>query len=219
MTLLVIFQIFLNTEMLSLEDIILNFGIKLLIQSFLSIVFLVPILLFIYDKLLAKKERHLYYLLLTHHPLQASDHTFAFHFGRTHIYFCSRCSGMIIGLIHSIFVVHLIQAIFNSEFNSLIALILIIILPIPGLIDWGTQRLLLRKSSTSSRIFTGFIIGVAMHLMPFTRDYYFISLIIIIIYFSILFILIYIGQKRLLKQLNKELIPQPPDERNEEHLQ
>ncbi|NHJ24066.1 MAG: DUF2085 domain-containing protein [Candidatus Lokiarchaeota archaeon] len=216
MILIILYKLFLNSGLLSIEEIVINFGLKFIIQSLLSIVIFIPIALIIYDKLLSKRERHLYYLLLTHHPLSASDHTFSFQFGRTKIYFCTRCSGMIIGLILSIFFVHLIEGIFNSEFDPLFALLLIIILPIPGLIDWGTQRLLLRTSSTSSRIFTGFIIGVAMHLISFTKDYYFITLIVITIYFSILFFLIYIGQKRLLKRLNEELTPQPPDNNNRE---
>jgi uncharacterized membrane protein len=197
---------------INIEAIIINYGLKFFMQSLLSINFLVPGGLIAYDKALASKERHLYYLLLTHHPPSASDHTFTFEFGRTKIYFCSRCSGMIIGIILSMFFVHVTELIYNSQFSPELALAIIIIFPIPGLIDWGTQRLLLRTSTTTSRIFTGFIIGVAMHFMTFTRQYYFITLIITTVYFVILFLLIFFGQKKLVKELNKELNYEPMDE-------
>jgi uncharacterized membrane protein len=119
---------------------------------------------------------------------------------------------MIIGIILSMFFVHVIELIYNSQFSPELALAIIIIFPIPGLIDWGTQRLLLRTSTTTSRIFTGFIIGVAMHFMTFTRQYYFITLIITTVYFVILFLLIFFGQKKLMKELNKELNYEPMDE-------
>ena len=146
---------------------------------------------FQFDKIFASKEQHLYYMLLTHHPISASDHTFYFQFGRTKIYFCSRCSGMVIGIILSVFFTHLYQLIVNPQFSSELALMVIIICPIPGLIDWGTQKLLLRTSTTESRLFTGFIIGIALHFISFTREYYFFTLVIITVYFGIFFLFFY----------------------------
>ena len=208
---MIFYQILLYSSVINLDQIFINFGLKLFIECLVSITFLIPLSLFVYDKVLANEERVVYNLFLTHHPVDASDHAFAFKFGRTYIYFCSRCSGMIIGLIFSIFFIHVVEKIIHSVFDPSIALLLIIILPIPGLIDWGTQRLLLRTSSTSSRIFTGFIIGVAMNLVSFTEDYKVVAFIIISIYFGILLILFYIGQKRILRELDKELAPQPSE--------
>ncbi|MHA2429827.1 MAG: alpha/beta fold hydrolase [Promethearchaeota archaeon] len=198
----------------NLSIILINYGAKFLVQSFISAVFLVPLLLFIYDKFLGFQERHIYHLFLTHHPLSASDHTFYLQFGRTKIYFCSRCSGIILGGIISIFLTHLLDLTFNFRVSPEIALIGIICVPIPGLIDWGTQRLLLRKSSTTSRLITGFIIGVGLHLMNFTYKYYFITITIITVYFSILFLLMYIGFKKQMKSFREELIPISDDEYN-----
>jgi len=197
---------------LPFEILFSNFGLKFFFQTLISVIVSVPILLILFDKIFASKEQHLYYMLLTHHPISASDHTFYFQLGRTKIYFCSRCSGMIIGMIMSVFFTHLFQLIVNPQFSSELAFIIIVIFPIPGLIDWGTQKLLLRTSTTESRLFTGFIIGIALHFISFTREYYFLTLVMITVYFSIFFLFFYFGQKRLLKELNKELNPVSPED-------
>ncbi|MFX0049239.1 MAG: DUF2085 domain-containing protein, partial [Candidatus Hermodarchaeota archaeon] len=209
---IIVFQFLLHNPSLQFEILVINFGLKFFLDTLLSVIIIVPILLIIYDKALALKERHLYYLLLTHHPVSASDHTFFLQFGRTKIYFCSRCSGMVIGIIISIFFTHLVQQILDTPFSSELALLIVIIFPLPGLIDWGSQKLLFRKSTTESRLFTGFIIGVAAHFISFTRDYYFSTLFIITVYFSILIILIFLGQRKLIKQMNKELTQDPNEE-------
>ncbi|MFX1405790.1 MAG: DUF2085 domain-containing protein [Promethearchaeota archaeon] len=190
---------------LNFEDVFINFGFKFLVQALISTIFLVPLCLILYDKLLASEERHLYYLLLTHHPISASDHTFYFQFGRTKVYLCSRCSGVIIGGVLAMFFTHFFELLYGTMINAEIALLVIIFFPIPGLIDWGTQRLLLRKSTTESRLFTGFIIGVALHFLTFTYKYYFITIILISLYFGILFLLMYLGHKKEMKQLNKKM--------------
>jgi len=212
MFLLMLSQVLFYSSSLQFEILIINFGYKFFLQAIFSAIIIVPILLFIYDKALATTERHLYYLLLTHHPVSASDHTFYFQFGKTKIYLCSRCSGMIIGVILSVFLTHLVDLILNVQFSSELALFIIIIFPIPGLIDWGTQKLLFRKSTTESRLFTGFIIGVALHFISFTGEYYFLTLLIVPFYFSILIILIFLGQKKLVRELNKELTHEPSEE-------
>ena len=171
-------------------------GFKFFIQTLLTTVFIVPFLLFLYDSALASKERHLYYMLLTHHPVYMSDHTFYLKFGRTYIYFCSRCSGVIIGGLIAFFFTHLIEKIYGSVITPGFAVLLCVILPIPGIIDWGTQRLALRKSTTESRLLTGFVIGNALHFLSFTREYYFIMIFLVVFYFSIVGILIYIGHRR-----------------------
>ena len=197
---------------LPLNELFSAFGVKFFFQTLISVIISVPILLIVFDKIFASKEQHLYYMLLTHHPVSASDHTFYFQFGRTKIYFCSRCSGMVIGIIISVFFTHLFQLIVNPQFSSELAFIIIVVFPIPGLIDWGTQKLLLRTSTTESRLFTGFIIGIALHFISFTREYYVYTLVLITVYFGIFFLFFYFGQKRLLKELNKELNPVSPDD-------
>jgi len=198
------FQMIFYTDQFTLEILIINYGFKFFFQALMSIVFVVPILLVLYDKVFSASEKHLYYMILTHHPVSASDHTFYLKFGRTKIYFCSRCSGVILGGLCAFFLTSMLEKIFQAELSGEIALILIIILPIPCIVDWGTQRLLLRKSSTESRLFTGFILGSALHFMSFTYKYYFFTMLILIIYFSVFGTLIYYGHQKEMKLLREE---------------
>lgn len=187
----------------NMNTIILNNGFKFFIQYLIIIIFLVPMLLILYDRGFATQERHWYFMILTHHPVSASDHTFYLKFGRTHVYFCSRCSGVILGGTMAYFFTYLVESIYKIDFNPELAVFLCIILPIPGLIDWGTQRMLLRKSTTESRLLTGFIIGAALHLMSFTHKYYFFMLFLLVLYFSVLFLLMYFGHRKEMR-LQKE---------------
>jgi len=204
--LIIIFQTAtMNSGSIVFEEIFINFGFKFILQALISTIFLVLLCVVLYDRLLSSKERYLYYLLLTHHPISASDHTFYFQFGRTKVYVCSRCSGVIIGGIIAMFFTHVIELYYGTMINAEIALLVIIFFPIPGLIDWGTQRLLLRKSTTESRLFTGFIIGVALHFLTFTYQYYFITIILITLYFGILFLLMYLGHRKEMKRLSQKM--------------
>ena len=188
----------------NIEFIFLTHGLTFIIQSLITIIFLVPFLLILYDKALATQERVWYFMILTHHPVSASDHTFYLKFGRTYVYFCSRCSGVIIGGMVAAFFTHLTERIYNTQFNPELAVILCILLPIPGLIDWGTQRMLLRKSTTETRLLTGSIIGSALHLMSFTTPYYYFMLFLLVLYFSILFLLMFFGHRKELKLQKQE---------------
>lgn len=201
---IIFFQLVFYPSLVTLEAIIINYGFKFFFIALVSTIFLVPILLVLYDKIFASTEKHIYNLTLTHHPLSASDHTFYLKFGRTKIYFCSRCSGVILGGLCAFFVTHMVEKIFQAELSGEIALILIIILPIPVFIDWGTQQLLLRKSTTISRLLTGFIVGTALHIMSFTTKYYFFTMLILVIYFSILGALMVIGHKKEMKLLQEK---------------
>lgn len=188
----------------ALDILVINYGFKFFSQALLSIVFIIPLLLVLYDKAFAASEKHLYYIFLTHHPASDSDHTFYLKFGRTKIYFCSRCSGVVLGGLFSMFVFNLIEVIFKTEISPEVAIILIIILPIPGIIDWGTQRLLFRKSTTATRLLTGFVLGSALFIMGFTYKYYFYTMLILVIYFTIFGLLVYFGQKKALKLYREE---------------
>ena len=181
-------------------SIILNFSIQLIV----SVIFIVPIMLMVYDKVLSNKERHIYHEFLTHHPASARDHTFYLQFGRIHVYFCTRCSGFVIGALFSTFTTYLIILIFNIEISPEIALLVCILFPIPGLVDWGTQRLMLRKSTTESRLATGFIIGIALHFISFTKTYSIQILFIIILYFGIFFVMMYFGAKKEMRLWKEE---------------
>ena len=205
MILIVLFQFLFHPVSLEMEVLFINYGFMFFTQALISMILPIPLLLIAYDKIFSSRERHVYNQLLTHHPISASDHTFFFQFGRTKFYFCSRCSGVIIGALISMFSVHLIELMSGAHLNPEIAVILCIILPIIGMIDWGTQKLKYRKSTTESRLVTGFMIGIALNLLNFTREYYFFMLIIITIYFGALFLLIFFGYKREMKKLSDNM--------------
>ena len=206
MFIIVLFQNFYNSNNLDLDTILINYGFKFLLQTIVSVLFFVPLLLVLYDKLLAGKERHVYIELLTHHPESESDHTLILTFGRTHVYFCTRCSGFVIGALFSMFLTRLVIVIYKiPEVSPELAILFCIIMPIPGLLDWGTQRLGFRKSTSRTRLFTGFIIGIALHYISFTRKYYFVLLFLLILYFTIFFMLMYFGQKREMKKFEAEM--------------
>jgi uncharacterized membrane protein len=193
--LIVLFKVIL-TSTIPLTSIFIDYGLKFFLQAFFSVVFIVPVLLLGYDRGLAKEERFIYNLFLTHHPIYESDHTFYFKFGRTFIFFCSRCSGVIIGGLIMSFLFDIFEKSFSFTISPELAVILCILLPIPGIIDWGTQTLGYRKSTTASRLFTGFIIGSALYLLSFTRKYYLFMIIITVIYFMIVGLLMFIGNKK-----------------------
>jgi uncharacterized membrane protein len=176
-----------------------------LFQSLISFILLVPFSLFLYDKFLASKENHIYHEFLTHHPPSACDHTFHLQFGRTYVYFCTRCSGFVIGALFSMFATYIFTLIYKVQVSPEIAILICLIFPIPGLVDWGTQRLMLRKSTSVTRLITGFIIGIALHYISYTKLYYFQLLLIIILYFSIFFVLLYFGYKRELRLWEQEM--------------
>ncbi|MFX1574675.1 MAG: DUF2085 domain-containing protein [Promethearchaeota archaeon] len=213
---LILFQYTFYPGQYSLESLIVNYGFTFFIQALLSIIFLIPLMLWVYDRIFASEEKHLYYMILTHHPISASDHTFFLTFGRTKVYLCSRCSGVIIGGLIAMFFTHLLEKIYNTEFSGEIALLLCVLFPIPGLIDWGTQRLLLRKSTTESRLLTGFLIGNALHFMSFTYKYYYFTLLLLFVYFSIFGLLVFLGHKKEMKLLKSELNGLSSKEESEE---
>ncbi|MHA1805172.1 MAG: DUF2085 domain-containing protein [Promethearchaeota archaeon] len=170
-----------------------------ILHGFISTVLVSLPLLIVYDFFLSRKERIIYNELLTHHLPSQSDHAFYLQFGRTYIFFCSRCSGVIIGGLFSIFITTLLENGFNIMMSPDFAVLVCMLLPIPGMIDWGTQRLLYRTSNTRLRLLTGFILGIALHFMSFTAKYALFMLFLLIFYFSLLGILIYFGHKRELK--------------------
>jgi len=183
-----------------------NFGFKFLLQAVISILIIVPIVLRLYDKYLASQERHIYIDILTHHPSTEDGITHTFHltFGRTRVYFCSRCSGVFLGGLFALFLSLLFEKITGSKISAEFALFSCVIAPIPGLADWGTQRLLYRTSTTRLRLLTGFVIGVALYSITFTVKYYFLVLFLLILYLCVFFVLMYFGVKKAERQYKEE---------------
>ena len=207
-TLLIIFyySILYLTQM-PLYTIFINYGFKFLIQAILSNLLIVPILLRIYDKYLATNERQVYIDIFTHHPPteEGITHTFHLTFGRTNVFFCSRCSGALLGGLFALFLALLFKKITGNVLSAEFALLLCIIAPIPGLADWGSQRLLFRTSTTTLRLITGFFIGMALYLISCAvRTYYFIVLFLLILYLGIFFVFMNFGLKKAHRQYKEE---------------
>lgn len=184
-----------STSGIGIESVLVDIGLNLLLQIIISVVFIVPIIVLISDKLFSTNERGFYNPLLTHHLPSEADHTFFIRFGRYRVYFCSRCSGMIISLTFTAFLVYLYENISGTPIGSDFAVFMCILLPIPGMIDWCTQKLKFRTSNTNLRLITGSLIGGALYLLSFTRDFIFGMTIVIIIYFSIFFTVFFVGNR------------------------
>ncbi len=194
-SLIILFK-FVLAAPISLKSVLIDYGFKFFFEAFLSIIFTVPLLLLTYDRVLAKNEKHIYELFLTHHPIYQMDHTFYLKFGRTYIYFCSRCSGVFIGAFITGFFLDFIDKAFEIILPPEFAVLLCIILPIPSVIDWGTQSYGLRTSNTQIRLFTGFFLGAALYLLSYSRKYYLLMLFLIVFYLILVSILMFLGRSR-----------------------
>lgn len=100
--------------------------------------------------------RYFLFLLAAHHPKEKLDHTIRIGFGRKNVYFCSRCTGVALG-IAAVFG----AALFGLTLPAQYYLPVIGILPLFAVIDWFTQSARLRKSTTGLRVSSGFMLGLS----------------------------------------------------------
>jgi uncharacterized membrane protein len=99
--------------------------------------------------------RYLLFLLAAHHPKEKLDHTICLGLRNKKIYFCSRCTGAACGM-----AVAFGLAAFGWIFPSWLYLPFIALLPLTAVVDWFTQSAKKRKSNTSIRLTTGFLLGI-----------------------------------------------------------
>ncbi|RLI61061.1 MAG: hypothetical protein DRO88_13500, partial [Promethearchaeia archaeon] len=147
-----------------------------------------------------------YNQLFTHHSLEEDDHTIVFLLGKVRFYLCTRCTAMIFGILTTIFLSSIAIYDFKLIIPPKIALILVIILPLFPLTDWGLQAVLIRKATTISRLITGFILGIAMQMLAFMNEYQLLEIIIVACYFVILVILFYFRVQVRKKNYDKEAL-------------
>jgi uncharacterized membrane protein len=100
--------------------------------------------------------RYLLFLLASHHPKEKLDHTIHVGLGRKHVYLCSRCTGIALGM----------ATVFGFNAFSLtvpmeLFLPLIGLLPAIAVADWFTQSAKLRQSNTGLRVGSGFLLGIS----------------------------------------------------------
>ncbi|HME52680.1 MAG TPA: DUF2085 domain-containing protein [Candidatus Lokiarchaeia archaeon] len=162
----------------------------------ISLLAIVPAFLVVLDIVFhvhPKERLSIYHPILTHHFIEESNHTFGATYGWITIFFCTRCTGMLIGLFLSMYGF----VVFKITLPPLVALVVDCFLPVPIFIDWGTQRLGFRESTTRSRVVTGAIVGLGFALVPQSSpEYAFASGILLMIYFAIFILLFVVGTRR-----------------------
>ncbi len=125
------------------------------------------------------------------------EHTFHVSIRGRDYYFCARCTGiysaffsfLIIGTILGV-------SVLQYRINGYLSFILSIFLVLPLLIDWGTQKLLLRESTNPLRFITGFIFGIGFWFVQFTVFIFLWELLAMGIYSFAMYILALIGRER-----------------------
>ena len=152
------------------------------------------------DEILIPPPGELYNQFLPHHPLDEDDHTILIVLGKVRIYLCTRCTAMMFGILITALYLQIMGVDFGFEVPQNVAFIISMTLPILPLLDWGLQALYIRKATTASRLITGGILGISMHLMSIAYSYSMKILIITIVYF-VVFGLLYKYKNRKLEQI------------------
>jgi uncharacterized membrane protein len=178
-----------------------SISIAFLMSELISFVFLSPLIIVLIDRILLHTSNNhgvIYSPILTHHWEMDSDHAIPVKIDGYYIFLCTRCTGTVIGIFLGLFIERILFF-SGTPLSANLALTLSILLPIPGLVDWGTQKLLFRKSNDIIRIITGILLGLAMHMITFTGDLIYVISVITVIYFGVFSLLYYIGTKKLRK--------------------
>ncbi|MFX0134858.1 MAG: DUF2085 domain-containing protein [Candidatus Hodarchaeota archaeon] len=132
-----------------------------------------------------EKLKNMIHLFFSHHTEEYYNRTFTISFRDKEFHICARCSGVVISFLTAFSYILLTDVDLDSTFS----LILAVILAIPVMIDWGTQKLGYRESRNSIRFTTGVLLGLGITLLRFTYEHFLITIIVIsifIIIFSII---------------------------------
>lgn len=184
-----------------LHELAISFSLSV----FISVPIFTMILILVVDLLLKKNSNEfnvVYNVFFTHHEILARDHAIPVKVGEYNMFFCTRCSGTLIGVLIGLVIELSFQHIRGIALTPETALIVCIITPIPGLVDWGTQTLGYRKSNDVIRIITGIFLGIAIHMLSLTKTLVLEMFILLMVYFSIFFVIYSIPRRKLLKKLN-----------------
>ncbi|MHA1733783.1 MAG: DUF2085 domain-containing protein [Promethearchaeota archaeon] len=184
----------------SISDELLFSMLYYFLGIFVSSFFLGALLVYGFERFTAYDE--LYAEILTHHPPSMSDHAFGIVINGSKIYFCSRCSGMVVGALALSFLSNFVDLSTSQEFIFWAC----VVIPAPSLVDWGTQKLGLRTSNTPTRLVSGASIGMAMYFLSHVRgEYRFKVLGVVLVYFTVFFFLFFFGARMRQKKLNRVL--------------
>jgi uncharacterized membrane protein len=180
-------------------------GVSYLVSVLLSYAFAPVISILIMDrvlKFLSNENGVVYRMGLTHHFELEADHAVPIDIGGYKVFTCTRCTGTATGIIAALFIERLFFDISNIELTPEIAFIFCVVLPIPGLIDWGTQSAQLRKSNDKMRIFTGILLGMSIEFLTKTAGMDVQIAVLLLIDFTI-FILLYIVKTKKLNAMDE----------------
>jgi uncharacterized membrane protein len=103
---------------------------------------------------------YLLFLLLSHHPSERLHRTIRLGFRGRNVYLCARCTGRYLGLV-GVFAAYSLRL----SFPLGLYLPLILVLPMPAMVDWFTQSCKLRESKNSLRVCTGLLLGITEGLL------------------------------------------------------
>ena len=129
----------------------------------------------------SEKIKNFFLMLLSHHSEEYYNRTFTLSFRGKEIHFCARCSGVIL----IFFMAVCFELLANLKVDPTLSLVLAIIMVIPVLIDWGTQKLGYRESRNVIRFTTGGLLGVAISLLQYAYTLRVLTIIAISIYLVI----------------------------------
>lgn len=180
-------------------EIFLRNTAQFMISEIISVLFVVPVIILIIDRILHKLANPfnaVYSMVLTHHTPFQSDHAIPLKIGGYYLFFCTRCTGMVFGIITAIFIESILTEGFRINIPETVAFYIALFSAIPGLIDWGTQKMGLRKSTDASRIITGLMIGTGMHMIGQARSLQTAVTILLIVYFTIFGLLLFLGYRK-----------------------
>ncbi|NHI91636.1 MAG: DUF2085 domain-containing protein [Candidatus Lokiarchaeota archaeon] len=147
-----------------------------------------------------KKEKKESFGFCSHHRKGHIDyytHTFRLSFKGRDIYLCARCTGIYVAFF-SFFIFGIIFgfSFFQTRLNPYLSLFFAVMLVMPLLVDWGTQKLGLRESINPLRFITGFIFGIGFWFIQFTIPIYFWALLTMALYSLAMYTITLIGRKR-----------------------
>ena len=100
-------------------------------------------------------------LLLSHHPPQHSNRTVILHWGRHRFRVCSRCLGFVLGFLTAFL---LGPAVNLPVWDWWFAIWLVLVSPMPAIVDFHGQLMVSWESTNLRRILTGMILGIGASL-------------------------------------------------------
>ena len=104
---------------------------------------------------MASPRPPLWFLLLSHHSYSKISHTIQLNLGQRRVYFCTRCTGIGIGILAALFYTNILVRTFAG------APWLIVIFTLPAIVDWLVQVFGISESTSIRRLATGTLVGQA----------------------------------------------------------